>query len=239
MNFSLVCFINLLFILYLKLEGQIVLFPIKWTNLLSWTAGLIQTMVACIVVFSYYLENRATLKFVIQQNQISKRVTIEGYGENYGSYGYGKKKAQKYTDLGDQDDDLSIKALRDLTNKGFIFKIGNLVIKEMMVFVKSLYYDGKGHLRNTGYFILSIYSNFPNSTGMLVNSLLMVDIVFKIKVLSNVMSIFAENKVALISVLGLFLVMLYIFSFIAFWNFKDDYSSSYVTSPRSDYYHSN
>lgn len=74
---------------------------------------------------------------------------------------------------------------------------------------------------------------------MLVNSLLMVDIVFKIKVLSNVMSIFAENKVALISVLGLFLVMLYIFSFIAFWNFKDDYGSSYVTSDRTDYYHSN
>ena len=74
---------------------------------------------------------------------------------------------------------------------------------------------------------------------MLVNSLLMVDIVFKIKVLSNVMSIFAENKVALISVLGLFLVMLYIFSFIAFWNFKDDYGSSYVTSDKTDYYHSN
>lgn len=62
---------------------------------------MIQTSVAGIVVLSYYLENRAKLKYIIQQNQIQKIVNIEGYGDNYGSFGYGKKKAQKFNDLGD------------------------------------------------------------------------------------------------------------------------------------------
>lgn len=96
-------------------------------------------------------------------------------------------------------------------------------------------YDTRGHFRNTAYFILSMYSNFPDDLGMLVNSFLMIDIVFKIKTLSNVMSIFAENKVALISVLGLFVVMLYIFAFFAFWSFREDYSHSYESDNTFDY----
>mgnify|MGYP000379606200 CR=1 FL=1 len=103
------------------------------------------------------------------------------------------------------------------------------------MFVKS--FGDKDHARNIGYFLVSMYSN--NDNGYLFSAGLMIDVIFKIKTLSQVLSIFGDNKIALTSVLGLFIVMLYIFAFIGFQYYKEDYQHSLPTSDDDTIYHQN
>jgi len=84
-------------------------------------------------------------------------------------------------------------------------------------------YD-RNHTRNLVYLIISFYGSSEN--GKLFNALLLIDIINKIKTLSQVLSIFNENKIALASTLLLFAVLLYISAFFAFERFRNDYESA-------------
>ena len=102
-----------------------------------------------------------------------------------------------------------------------------LVIKEMTQFCKSIAHDGN-HTRNIIFLLTSIFAS--TDSGMLFNAILLLDIIKKIKILGNVLSIFNENKVALSSTLALFGVLLYIFAFFAFKTFRTHFD------PSNDYY---
>jgi hypothetical protein len=52
-----------------------------------------------IVVFAYYIEYRAKLKYLIQESKQSKNVDLSGYGVTYGSQGYGNRKSLKLNDV--------------------------------------------------------------------------------------------------------------------------------------------
>ena len=67
------------------------------------------------------------------------------------------------------------------------------------------------------FFILSIYTNFE----LAVYALLLLDIITKIKTLTQVFSIFGEISQALASTAALFLVLLYIYSFLGFKSFRN------------------
>lgn len=68
------------------------------------------------------------------------------------------------------------------------------------------------HFRNLVYAILSAWAIQEN----LVSSLLLLDIVFKIESLKQVLSVFKENKTSLAATLALFMVCLYIAAFLVF-----------------------
>jgi hypothetical protein len=93
-----------------------------------------------------------------------------------------------------------------------------MVFKESKLFVQAFFYDSN-HMRNIIYFCLSLLT----SQSYFIYALLLIDIVFKVKQLYQVMSIFKENKLALGSTLLLFFVVFYIFSFIGFDKFRDDF----------------
>lgn len=76
--------------------------------------------------------------------------------------------------------------------------------------------------RNVGYFILSLWSNYDS--GRLVSAFLLVDIIFKLPSLTNIMFILKENWETLLATFSFLLVVLYIFAFYAFGHFRDSYS---------------
>ena len=137
---------------------------------------MIQTIVAAVVVFSYYTEYRANLKYTIQQGKASRLAQIEGYGHNKGSQGYGNRQSQKMTVKKMSVGGFSIKRL---SKQSMVGKLVYIVWKEAMHFLKALYYD-RGHFRNVGYLWLSIIASYQ----ALFNALLLMDIVNKIKTLS-------------------------------------------------------
>lgn len=101
-----------------------------------------------------------------------------------------------------------------------LYKAFFLFFKEIKQFIKSIFHD-RNHTRNIIYLWISVYSN--SESGKLFNALLLIDIINKIKTLNQVLSIFNENKIALISTLALFGVLLYICAFFAFQNFRSDF----------------
>jgi hypothetical protein len=86
-----------MFILFLEYKPSIdkLQLAFAYQVMLQNTISMIQTIVAAIVMMSYYLEYRANLKYQIQQNKISKMSDVAGYGQNQGSMGYGARKSLK------------------------------------------------------------------------------------------------------------------------------------------------
>ena len=187
--------------------------------------GYIQTFCALIVVFSYYIEYRANIKYIIEKGKDSSMEAIEEYGKVKGSQGYGKRKANKMNVQGALGMSSNIK----IAKQNMFVKMVYFLAKEFYQFIQACYYD-KLHTRNLIYLIISILGS--RNDGNLFNALLLIDIINKIKTLSQVLSIFNENKIALASTLLLFAVLLYISSFIAFERFRTDFESA--ESPDDD-----
>lgn len=101
-------------------------------------------------------------------------------------------------------------------------KIAYLCLRELLQFASSFTLDAT-HARNIIYFVISLYAS--REDGLFWNTLLLLDIVNKIKTLNQVGSIFAENSVALLSTLALFGVLLYIYAFAGFAAFRSYYSA--------------
>jgi len=138
--------------------------------------GLIQSAVAMIVVFAYYIEYRAKLKHIIQESKQSKNVDLSGYGVTYGSQGYGIRKSGKLNDI-KSEQLIQVNPLKGIENKSIIFKILMIITKEISMFVKAIYYDSF-HRRNIMYVMLSVYSNLPNM--QYANSFLLLDLIKKV-----------------------------------------------------------
>jgi len=124
-----------------------------------------------------------------------------------------------------------IKALKKIGSQNIFGKMAYLFGKELMMFVKSVFHD-RSHTRNIIYVWVSIYSSSEN--GKLFNALLLIDIINKIKTLSQVLSIFNENKIALGSTLLLFMVLLYIAAFFSFQSFRQTYQHAESDATRED-----
>jgi len=106
-----------------------------------------------------------------------------------------------------------VNALKKIGKVNVLSKMLYIFFKEFFMFWQAIFYD-RTHTRNIIYFWVSMYSSSEN--GKLFNALLLIDIINKIKTLSQVLSIFNENKIALGSTLLLFVVLLYIAAFYAF-----------------------
>jgi hypothetical protein len=106
-----------------------------------------------------------------------------------------------------------VNRLKKIGKLNVLSKMIYIFVKEFIQFWKAIMYD-RSHTRNIIYFWFSLYSSSEN--GKLFNALLLIDIINKIKTLSQVLSIFNENKIALGSTLLLFVVLLYIAAFYAF-----------------------
>jgi hypothetical protein len=109
--------------------------------------------------------------------------------------------------------------------KYFLGKLIMLIIKEASLFCNAFFND-MIHARNIIYFLLS----YLTSNAILLYAILLLDIIFKIKTLTQVMSIFSENKIALGSTLLLFFVTLYISAFFSF----DKFQKYFVTIDEDD-----
>jgi len=172
------------------------------------------------VVISYYINSRATFKNDIAKIKSNKFNAIKEYGLNKGSQGYGKRKGGKVNfELANNFGFSLKKNSKDNTLR----QVAYLVWKEVKMFVKATTVD-RNHTRNLIYLMVSVYASSEN--GMLFNALLLIDIINKIKTLSQVLSIFNENKIALASTLLLFGVMLYIAAFYSFITFRHDFGNS-------------
>lgn len=55
--------------------------------------GLIQTAIAFIVLFSYYLENRAKFKFILSEKAANNVKELDQFGMNKGSKAFGYRKS--------------------------------------------------------------------------------------------------------------------------------------------------
>jgi uncharacterized membrane protein len=93
------------------------------------------------------------------------------------------------------------------------------------LFIRSLSVDGV-HSRNIIYLICSITGIYRQ----FFNSLLLLDIISMIPQLTQVLSVFRENKVSLAATLALFFVVLYIASFFSYQYFQEDFISE-TTDP--------
>ena len=222
-NFTMICLINIMFISYLKIisdadGNETTGYDMKWQKVLLDGTGYIQTGCAAVVVISYYIEYRANLKYLIQKGKDSKLVSVMDFGMNKGSQGYGKRKAHKM-DVKSTSKSL-VGTLKQIGKKTMLGRLLYLFGKEAIQFCKSLLYS-RDHTRNIIYLWVSVYGSYDD--GQLFNALLLLDIINKIKTLNQVLSIFNENKIALISTLALFGVVLYISAFYAFRNFRADY----------------
>jgi hypothetical protein len=109
---------------------------------------------------------------------------------------------------------------KKITKQNSTIKFFYLILKEIAQFLTSINHDNT-HTRNIVYLWLSIYAS--TDSGMLFNALLLIDIINKIKTLGNVLSIFKENAVALLSTLALFFVLLYFSAFFSFQTFRQDF----------------
>jgi len=90
-----------------------------------------------------------------------------------------------------------------------------------MIIIKCARLD-QVHMRNLGYALLSMIAiNAP-----IVSAILLLDIIYKITSLTQVLSVFNENKIQLLSTLALFFVCLYIASFVVFNMYRDDYQAA-------------
>ena len=167
---------------------------------------------------AYYIEYRATLKQRIAKGSMQSKETIENYGQNYGSQGYGERKSGKFSKqvkpgaFADQ--------LGSMSKATVLSKVIFIVGKEILQFIRALKTDML-MVRNTGYFILSFWSNYDS--GRIVNAFLLVDIIFKIQSLTNIMLILKENWQTLLATFSFLLVVLYIFAFYAFGSFRGTY----------------
>ena len=87
------------------------------------------------------------------------------------------------------------------------------------------YFEDSTHLFNTIYFILSLFGVFYNQ----VLCILLLDIISKIPLLTNVVQAIVQNKKQLCYTAILLFVIIYIYSYAAFFLFRD-----YFTSEDSD-----
>jgi len=208
-----------MFIFFLTIDKNtgVIKFNSYSQSLISLWVGIMQTTIAGIVVLSYYIEQRANLKHKIQISQDQKIHDITQYGNTKGSQGYGNKKSDKMeVSAGQQKASIGKK----ITKQNSVIKFFYLILKEIAQFIRSINHD-KNHTRNIMYFWISIYAS--SDSGMLFNALLLIDIINKIKTLGNVLSIFKENAVALMSTLALFFVLLYFSAFFSFQTFRTDF----------------
>jgi len=158
------------------------------------------------------------LKQRICKENMQSKETIEDYGQNYGSQGYGERKSGKFSKLVKQG--ALADQLGSMSKATVLSKVIFIVGKEALQFTRALKIDML-MVRNTGYFILSLWSNYDS--GRIVNAFLLVDIIFKIQSLTNIMLILKENWQTLLATFSFLLVVLYIFAFYAFGSFRGTY----------------
>jgi hypothetical protein len=170
------------------------------------------------VVVSYYIEYRAILKFKIADAKQHQIGNVKDYGVIKGSLAYGIRKSNKLQIAAVKS--VAGEQIRKIANGNSIIKMLFLFLKELKLFIQALSYDGN-HLRNIMFLSVSIFASYES--GMLFNALLLLDIINKIQTLGNVLSIFKDNAIALLSTLALFGVMLYIFAFVGFQSFRDHF----------------
>lgn len=113
--------------------------------------------------------------------------------------------------------------LKQKGQKNLGFKLAYLLLNEVKHQILFVLYNMK-HARNIFYFFLSIYAKTEG--GRFVYSIMLLELTHKVKALSIVISIFDENKMALVATLGFFTVMLYIISFYSLYTFRDSFKHS-------------
>jgi hypothetical protein len=157
-NFTLVVIINIMFILFLEYKKDLNKLQLTYPYqvMLQNTISMIQTIVAAIVVMSYYMEYRASLKYLIQKNKISKMMDVAGYGGNQGSVGYGNRKAGHMQVKKGGSSSFSIKKLSK--QGGAVGKMIYIIGKECWHFVKACTHD-RDHARNIIYLWISVYAS--------------------------------------------------------------------------------
>lgn len=94
------------------------------------------------------------------------------------------------------------------------------------MFIKAISYD-KNHLRNITYVVIACASSLPNA--QIAYSVLLLDILNKVQILGQVISVISDNIVGLGSVGILFLVLLYLYAFFAFTYVRTDYRQNFNT----------
>jgi uncharacterized membrane protein len=218
-NFSLICVVNLTLLAYLEKDEVTGDFILRdWKKNLVDSLGYFQTFVAFIVVISYYVEYRANFIYMLKRAGSKFSSGLVDIGLSNGSLAYGDRKSSKYDQL--VNDENFIKKLKTKYYKVNILKFFFSIIGETDLFFRSLNVNGT-HLRNLVYLIVSIIGIYRQ----FFNSLLLLDIISMIPQLTQVLSVFRENKVSLAATLALFFVVLYISSFLSYQYFKEDFIS--------------
>lgn len=225
-NFILICIVNALFLRLLRYDAKTkqAVYGQDSNSKLTENAvkgmGTIQAAVAGIVVLSYYIENRATLLHRIERRVSAKNLENQlkdfDYGLNRGSDAYGSRKANMI-DIKAREP-WTAKLERRLLRLNPVTRVCVNIFKEFVIFFDGVWVDGS-HGRNLGYLVVSLYGIRYN----LAAAFLLLDIVTKIPQLAQVLAVFNENKIQLLSTLALFVVVLYIWSFVGFQQFPTLY----------------
>ena len=94
-NFILIIVINLMFVQYfVQKDGQLTFEPPDRRSLVE-GVGLIQTTIAFIVLFSYYLENWAKFKYIIAEAAQNNKEELQNFGLQKGSNAFGMRRSFK------------------------------------------------------------------------------------------------------------------------------------------------
>ena len=174
-NFYIICFINIMLIAFYTVEPQedgrddkgnqiivdVYKIPNEQINEIVNDIGLIQTAVAGVVVIAYYIEYRAKLKYKIQESKGQKNIDLQGYGQNYGSQGYGHRKSGRLNDI-KSEQFIEVNPLRGIENKSVLFKIFMILTKEISMFIKAISHD-RNHIRNIIYVLIAMSSSIPGA----------------------------------------------------------------------------
>lgn len=167
---------------------------------------------------AFYLESRANLKYRVAKANEGSSVKLQEQESNKGSLGYGNRKAKNQGIQGKQKSILTV--VRQKGKKSLAFKVAYLLLNELWQQLLYLKHSRK-YARNIFYFFLSIYAK--TDQGRFVYSIMLLELIHKVKALNIVVNIFNENKMALATTLGLVAVIMYIVAFFSLYNFRDSF----------------
>ena len=174
----------------------------------------IQTVIATVVLLSYYFENREKFKHVLHKRDQTYSMGLSEYGLNQGTIGRGERKSLKFNKATGFSNVL--KQVEDQT--AFVVKVVVFCLSEINLVIRSTLIDGM-HFRNVFYCILSVWSIFFTPA----TALLLLDFMFKIKQLNVVFYVFIHNYQMILGVLCMLIIWIYIFAFLGFEYFHETF----------------
>ncbi|CDW75428.1 cation channel family protein [Stylonychia lemnae] len=227
LSFIMIILINILFLIFYEVNDDKIVFQYPVAEIVIQIFGIIQAFLSFIVVLSYFQKYHAVFwQKHLEKDRVEKKSWFSEYKGSLG-YAYGQstyKLSQKSEQIMMQQLTSNSKADEN-KSMGNFKKFKQLSVWQQILQILQSFWTGlmidMRHLFNLAYFGVSIAGLFSPTFF----SILLLDIIIKIPLLTSVVQAIQQNKRQIIYTLLLLFIIIYIYSFIAFQAFRDNYTN--------------